>query len=88
MAKRKRTNKDLQNITNKTKDRVTQTPLNTGDELMFSGRESRSCSTSGTHRVNNISQWDNRLCDVLNLSGFKCWRQCISVRQYKRIHLI
>jgi hypothetical protein len=81
MAKRKRTNNDLQNITNKTKDRVTQTPLNTGDELMFSGRESRSCSTSGTHRVNNISQWDNRLCGVLNLSGFKCWRQCISVRQ-------
>ena len=30
MAKRKRTNNDLQNITYKTKDRVTRTPLNTG----------------------------------------------------------
>ena len=29
MAKRKRTNNDLQNITHKTKDRVTQIPLKT-----------------------------------------------------------
>jgi hypothetical protein len=32
MAKRKRTNNDLQNITQKTKDRVTRTPLTTGGE--------------------------------------------------------
>ena len=32
--KSKRTNNDLQNISHKTKDRVTQTPLKTGDELM------------------------------------------------------
>ena len=31
--KYKRTNNDLQNITHKTKDRVTRTPLITGDEL-------------------------------------------------------
>jgi hypothetical protein len=30
MAKRKRTNNDLQNITQKTKDQATQTPLETG----------------------------------------------------------
>jgi hypothetical protein len=34
----KRTNNDLQNITHKTKDRVTLTPIKTGDELMCSGR--------------------------------------------------
>jgi len=33
--------------TYKTKDRVTRTPLKTGDELRCSGRVSRSCSTSG-----------------------------------------
>ena len=33
MAKRKRTNNDLQNITQKTKDRATQTPLKTGGEF-------------------------------------------------------
>ena len=43
-----RTNSDLQNITHKTKDRVTR---ETGGELVFSGRASSSCSTSGTHRV-------------------------------------
>ena len=46
MAKRIRTNndlqntetKDLQNITQKTKDRATPTPLKTGSEFMCSGR--------------------------------------------------
>ena len=38
MAKRKRTNNDLQNIHIKTKDRVTRTPLKTGDELGCFGR--------------------------------------------------
>jgi len=36
MAKRKRTNNDLQNITHKTKDRVTRTPLKTRGELRCS----------------------------------------------------
>ena len=52
--KDKRTNNDLQNITHKTKDRVTRTPLKTGGGLMFSGRVSSSCSTSGT-RLNGES---------------------------------
>ena len=38
--------------THKTKDRVTRTPLKTGSELVCSGSGSRSCSTSGTRRVN------------------------------------
>ena len=46
--KYKRTNNDLQD---KTKDRVTQTPLKTAGELMYSGRVSSSCSTRGTRRV-------------------------------------
>jgi hypothetical protein len=33
MAKIKRTNNDLQNATNKTKDRVMRTPLKSGREL-------------------------------------------------------
>jgi hypothetical protein len=47
MAKRqkdKTTNNDPQNITQKTKDRVTRTPLKSGVELRCSGRVSSSCS--------------------------------------------
>jgi hypothetical protein len=46
--KYKRTNNGLQNITQKTKDRATRNKLNTGDELLCSGRVGSSCSTSGT----------------------------------------
>jgi hypothetical protein len=53
--KNKRTNKDLQNTTLKTKDRVTRTPLRTGSELRFSGMVSSSCSTSGTRRVTLVT---------------------------------
>ena len=41
--------------THKTKDRVTWIPLKTGGELMCSRRVSRSCSTSGTRRVNLVT---------------------------------
>ena len=41
--------------THKTKDRVTQIPLRTGGELRCFGRVSRSCSTSGTRRVNLVT---------------------------------
>ena len=57
MAKRK-VQKDKQRSTKytyKTKDRVTRTPLKTGDELRSSGRVSSSCSTSGTRRVNLVT---------------------------------
>jgi hypothetical protein len=55
MKKDKRTNNDLQKITHKTKDRVRRTPLKTRGELGCSGRVSRSCSTSGTRRVNLLT---------------------------------
>jgi hypothetical protein len=43
--------------THKTKDRVTRTPLKTGGELRCSGRISSSCSTSGTRRVNLVTNY-------------------------------
>ena len=50
--------KDKQRSTkqkHKTKDRVTRTPLKTWGELGCSGREGSSCSTSGTRRVNLVT---------------------------------
>ena len=41
--------------THKTKDRVTRTPLKTGDELRCCGRISSSCSTSCARRVNLVT---------------------------------
>jgi hypothetical protein len=45
----------IYNHTHKTKDRVTRTQLKTRDELRCSGRVSSSCSTSGTRRVNLVT---------------------------------
>ena len=47
IAKRKRT----QELAHKTKYCVTRTPLKTGGKLRFSGRVSRSCSTSSSRRI-------------------------------------
>jgi hypothetical protein len=41
--------------THKTKDRVTRTPLKTGDEVGCSGRVGSSYSTIDTHRVNLVT---------------------------------
>jgi hypothetical protein len=42
--------------THKTKDRITRTPVKLGGgELRCSGRVGSSCSTSGTHRVNLVT---------------------------------
>jgi hypothetical protein len=49
--KDKRTNNSLHNITHKTKDRVTPTPLKFGGELMCFGRVRSSYSASGNHHV-------------------------------------
>jgi len=46
--KNKRTNYDLQNITQKTKDRATRTPLKTEVERRYSGRVGSLSSTCGT----------------------------------------
>jgi hypothetical protein len=52
--KDKKTNNDLQNTTHKTKERVTRTPLKTGDEHRCSGWVGSSYSTSGTRRNTDI----------------------------------
>jgi 4-diphosphocytidyl-2C-methyl-D-erythritol kinase len=57
--KDKSTNNDLQNITHKTKDRVTRTLLKTEGELRSSGRVSSSSSTSGTCRVTLVTNLAN-----------------------------
>ena len=49
--KDRRTNNDLQNITQKTKDRVTQTTLIIGSELRCFGRDNSSYITCDTRRV-------------------------------------
>jgi hypothetical protein len=56
MAKRKSTKGQttIYKTYNKTKDRVTRTPLISGGEPMCSGRVSSSCSTSGTRRLNLV----------------------------------
>jgi len=57
MAKRKST-KDKQRSskhTHKTKDGLTRTPLKSGGELMCFERVRSSCSTSGTRRVNLVT---------------------------------
>ena len=48
--KEERTQNDLQNTTQKTKGRVTLTPVNIGSEFMCSGKVSSVCSTSDTCR--------------------------------------
>ena len=50
MAKRKRTNNDLQNTTQKTTDLETRAPLKPGC-AMCQGSASTTCSTSGTLRI-------------------------------------
>jgi hypothetical protein len=81
MAKRKTdrwTHNGLQNITQKTKDRVTRTPLKTRGELRCSRRVSSSCSTSDTHHVNLVTnlvirhEW-GKDWEVLTTSGTYTW---------------
>ena len=62
MAKRKRTkgkgqrtNNNLQNITHKTKDPATRTPLKTGGEPRWSGRVGSSCSTCDNRGVTLVT---------------------------------
>ena len=53
--KRQRNKQRSTKHSHKTKDRVTRTTLKTGGELRCSGMGSSSCSTSGTHRVNLVT---------------------------------
>ena len=72
--KDKRTNNDMQNITHKTKDRGTRTPLNIGGKLRCSWRVGSSCSASGTRRVTLVTnpvishEWEKDL-KVCKTSG-------------------
>ena len=50
VTRRKRTNNDLQNITQKTKDRATRAPLKTGVNCPFSFALSVPSSTDGFRR--------------------------------------
>ena len=50
----KRTNSDLQNMELKI-ECMTRTPIKTGGEIRCSGRVGSSCSTSGTRRVNLVT---------------------------------
>ena len=61
------TKKDLHNITQKTNDITTRTPLKTGVELSCSGRVSSSCSTSGLGAEDWV-RWKNVL--VLTLQRY------------------
>jgi hypothetical protein len=72
--KYKRTNKDLQSITHKTKDRVTRTPLKTGVELRCSGRVSSSCSNSGIGHFNKYHSYTYRyISNKINLHRDCYW---------------
>ena len=53
--KRQRTNNELQNTTQKIKDRATRTLLKTEDELRCCGRLNNSCSISGSRRVTLVT---------------------------------
>jgi len=64
--KYKRTNNDLQNITHKTKDRVTRTPepLQTC-ELRCCGSVSSPCSTSDkTYETANVEKWHILMTEI------------------------
>ena len=83
--------KDKQRSTkhsHKTKDRVTRTPLKIGGELRCSGRENSSCSTSGIHRVNQVTnpmisnEWERTgkcLWKVEHIRGHLWHRHSITV---------
>jgi hypothetical protein len=64
--------------TNKTKDRVTRTPLKTGVELRCSGRVGSSCSTSDTRRVNLVKCATSRILGTnpYNTGEMSCLSFC------------
>ena len=59
-----RTNNDLQNTTQKTKDRAARIPIETGDEFRCSGRVSSSCLTSSkVYSSINLLSYDDLGCE-------------------------
>jgi hypothetical protein len=86
-------NKDKQRSTkhtHTTKDRVTWTPLKTGGEFRCSGRLTSSCSTSGTRRVNlvtnpGIALWYSLTFSYRRLTFFP---NCIWTPTFSAKHVI
>jgi len=54
-SQKKKDNQRSTKHTHEIKDRVTRIPLKTGGEVRCSGRVGSSCSTSGTRRVNLVT---------------------------------
>jgi hypothetical protein len=86
VANRKRTKEKKQYTkhSHKTKDRVTRSPLKTGEELRCYGRVSSSCSTIGTRRVNLvtnlvISHVRGKDREVFTTSGKYSWSFVIEI---------
>ena len=75
--KNKWTNNDLQNKHIKLKIEQHETPLKTGRELRYSGRIGISCSTSGTRRVNLVT--NSVISHELERIG-KCFQQVEQIR--------
>ena len=77
MAKRKRTNNDLQNTTQKTADGETRAPLKPGCAMCL-GSASSFCSTSGALRISLVTnpvicdEWGKNR-DVRTTSGTFPW---------------
>ena len=65
MAKRKRTNNDLQNTTHKNKDWTIRTPQKPNGNAC-SGRTSSSCPTCDTCRNVSYSDWDAK-CNIISI---------------------
>jgi hypothetical protein len=84
MIKRKRTNNDLQYITQKTKDRATRTPLKTGSELRCPRRASGSCSTSVTLVKHSVIS-DRIVITIVSFNFFFLFSRYIIQHQEKRV---
>jgi hypothetical protein len=81
MPEEKKTNNNLQNTTQKTKDRARQTSLKTRGEPRGSRRVGSSCSTSGTRCITLVTnlvmshEWEKDLesaYDKCNISVVIC----------------
>ena len=80
MAKRKRTNNDLQNTTQKTKDWATRTQLKTEAWTRVLRKGSISCSTCGTRHVTFVNPLTSHKWGKHNISVIS-WRSVLLVEE-------
>jgi hypothetical protein len=78
------TDNDLQNITQKTKDRVTRIPLKTGLRQVFR-KGGSSCSISSTGRVILVVLNMTSFAVVLNMLKIQKYITCCFVSIYPRL---